>query len=568
METGAGPGDETSRLLAAVLDPVPALTPALLELTRAGRRRRRRAPGARPLFRALPPGIRSRRAARAAAAAARLPRGPARARHRPDRRDAGRAPRRGDARRRAGAPWSSPRRSSWRGRWAARLERALGEPARLVTSAPRPRERWAAWWACRQGEARLAVGTRAAAWLPLAPLGLAVVVDEEDPAHKSPDAPRWHARDLILERVAPRGRREPPREPRAEPRELGGRPPRARSHGIAARRARGRPSSAWRSGPSEAAAASLSPGSPRRRARRRSRAGGPCSSSSTGSASPGRLTCADCGTVRRCGRCRLALVYHRETRALDVPALRAPRAGREPLRALPRPPAPARRLGHRAARGGGPAGVPRGAGRAIRLDGRPARRRGGRGRRSSRARRGSWSARRWRSGWRRRRRSRSPPWCSPTRRSTCRTSARPSGPSSWAGAWPRRSRRAAASGSSPSCRSTRRSSPSPEASPTASTSRSGPSVRSSGYPPARRMARLLVEGRATASGSRRTSPRAARRRARRCWAGDARGGRAPGGAPGRRRAPEPWPASSSPSGAAAGWAARGSTVDIDPVELP
>jgi primosomal protein N' (replication factor Y) len=28
------------------------------------------------------------------------------------------------------------------------------------------------------------------------------------------------------------------------------------------------------------------------------------------------LACADCGAARRCGRCRLALVYHRETRAL------------------------------------------------------------------------------------------------------------------------------------------------------------------------------------------------------------------------------------------------------------
>ena len=80
-----------------------------------------------------------------------------------------------------------------------------------------------------------------------------------------------------------------------------------------------------------------------------------------------------------------------------------------------------------------------------------------------------------------------------------------------------------------------------------------------GYPPARRMARLLVEGRDGAAARRRIWRRAAGRRARRCSGRRRSRGAGPRwcswAAPSCRR---PWPASSSPSGAGAGWAARGS----------
>jgi primosomal protein N' (replication factor Y) len=210
--------------------------------------------------------------------------------------------------------------------WAARLGARVGEPARLVTSVASARERWAAWWACRLGQARMAVGTRAAAWLPLTPLGLAVVVDEEDPAHKSPDAPRWHARDILLERV----RREGGASLLASP------SPSLESW-VAARRGallrEGAPEDAWPTvervalDADRATEASLSPGL--RDAAREALGRGESVLLVLNRLGFARtLTCADCGAVRRCGRCRLALVYHRETRALTcrLCGLRAPAA--------------------------------------------------------------------------------------------------------------------------------------------------------------------------------------------------------------------------------------------------
>jgi primosomal protein N' (replication factor Y) len=199
--------------------------------------------------------------------------------------------------------------------WAARLEARLGEPVSLVTSAASPGRRWAAWWACRSGQARVAVGTRAAVWLPLAPLGLTVVLDEEDPAHKAPDAPRWHTRELAVERI--------------------------RREGGAGLLTSAAPSLESWVGARTGALATEPPGAlPARPTVERVRLGGDRAteaSLSRGLQDAARealgrgrsvllvlnrlgfartLVCAECGAVRRCTRCRVALLYHRETRAL------------------------------------------------------------------------------------------------------------------------------------------------------------------------------------------------------------------------------------------------------------
>ena len=44
------------------------------------------------------------------------------------------------------------------------------------------------------------VGTRAAAWAPVAGLAAVVVVDEHDESHRQEQAPTWHARDVAAER--------------------------------------------------------------------------------------------------------------------------------------------------------------------------------------------------------------------------------------------------------------------------------------------------------------------------------------------------------------------------------
>ena len=310
VEPGA---DERLELLTAVLDPVPALTPALARPHALGGRRDGERLGGGRVPRA-PAGSARGRAADAASAAARLPAGLGRASSpgRPARSGSSAGSRRRSPR--AGAPSSSRRRSSWLGRGPLRLEARLHERAALVTSAATPRARWAAWWACRTGTARLAVGTRTAAWLPLAPLGLAVVVDEEDPAHKSPDAPRWHARDLVQERV----RRDGGASLLASP------APSLESWVAARAGALARdpgPRGAWPTvervalGADEAATASLSPGL--RDAARAAIARGRSVLLVLNRLGYARtLACAECGAVRRCGRCRLALLYHRETRTL------------------------------------------------------------------------------------------------------------------------------------------------------------------------------------------------------------------------------------------------------------
>jgi primosomal protein N' (replication factor Y) len=45
------------------------------------------------------------------------------------------------------------------------------------------------------------VGTRAAAWAPVADLAAVVVIDEHDEAHQQEQTPTWHARDVAIERA-------------------------------------------------------------------------------------------------------------------------------------------------------------------------------------------------------------------------------------------------------------------------------------------------------------------------------------------------------------------------------
>jgi len=66
---------------------------------------------------------------------------------------------------------------------------------------PDRRAAYRAWLRCRAGEVRVAVGGRAAAFLPLGRLGLAVVLDEASPVHKERRSPRHHVREVLLERA-------------------------------------------------------------------------------------------------------------------------------------------------------------------------------------------------------------------------------------------------------------------------------------------------------------------------------------------------------------------------------
>jgi primosomal protein N' (replication factor Y) len=315
VEPGPEDGLET---VAGVLDAVPALTPALLALLRWAAEETVSAWG-EAVFRALPPGTRGR-------APESLPPAPAAGRSQPATLVTGPARHarveRGvaDAVAAGGTALVVAPEIEQAGAWAARLERALGGPVRLVTSAAPPRERWAAWWACRSGQARVAVGTRAAAWLPLAPLGLTVVLDEEDPAHKAPDAPRWHVRDVALERARREGGRGLLTSAAPSLESWVG----ARTGRLATEPGLDEPGAARRPRPivervalggDHATEANLSSGL--KDAAREALARGRSVLLVLNRLGFARtLVCAECGAVRRCARCRLALLYRRETRAL------------------------------------------------------------------------------------------------------------------------------------------------------------------------------------------------------------------------------------------------------------
>lgn len=76
------------------------------------------------------------------------------------------------------------------------------EQARIdLRGGPSSRTSYRRWLRARAGLARVVVGERSAAFVPLACLGLAVVIDEADPMHKERRSPRHHVREVVLERA-------------------------------------------------------------------------------------------------------------------------------------------------------------------------------------------------------------------------------------------------------------------------------------------------------------------------------------------------------------------------------
>lgn len=63
-----------------------------------------------------------------------------------------------------------------------------------------PAQRYRSWLAVRRGTARVVVGTRAAAFAPVAELGLVVCWDDGDDLHAEPRAPHPHTRDVLVRR--------------------------------------------------------------------------------------------------------------------------------------------------------------------------------------------------------------------------------------------------------------------------------------------------------------------------------------------------------------------------------
>ena len=82
------------------------------------------------------------------------------------------------------------------------LARVLGPGQHACLSAGLgPAERYRRWLAVARGEVRVAAGTRAAMFAPVADLGLVVIWDDGDDLHAEPRAPYPHARDVLALRA-------------------------------------------------------------------------------------------------------------------------------------------------------------------------------------------------------------------------------------------------------------------------------------------------------------------------------------------------------------------------------
>ncbi len=83
----------------------------------------------------------------------------------------------------------------------ARFRARLGVPVHALHSGLSDGERARTWAAFARGQARVAVGTRSAVFLPLLEPGLIVIDEEHDASFKQQDGIRYHARDFALVRA-------------------------------------------------------------------------------------------------------------------------------------------------------------------------------------------------------------------------------------------------------------------------------------------------------------------------------------------------------------------------------
>ncbi len=91
-------------------------------------------------------------------------------------------------------------------RLAEAATRCLGRDAWVSLSADTgPARRYRDWTAVRRGTVRAVIGTRAAAYAPVADLGLVAIWDDGDDLHAEPRAPYPHVRDVLALRSTQQG---------------------------------------------------------------------------------------------------------------------------------------------------------------------------------------------------------------------------------------------------------------------------------------------------------------------------------------------------------------------------
>lgn len=203
---------------------------------------------------------------------------------------------------------------------ADRFRARLGDTVAVLHSGLGAGERFDAWRRIRSGEARVVVGPRSAVFAPVRDLGVVVVDEEQDPSYKQEQSPRYHARDVALERAARAGAVAV----------LGSATPSVESHhaartgryqmlrltrGIEERRM---PSVEIVDMREEIAAGNRSPFSRAlgRAMRRHLAAGDQVLLFLNRRGFANLLLCRECGHVVRCSRCDVAMTYHLPDRVL------------------------------------------------------------------------------------------------------------------------------------------------------------------------------------------------------------------------------------------------------------
>lgn len=82
-----------------------------------------------------------------------------------------------------------------------RVKGRFGDAVAVLHSGLSEGEKFDEWRRLERGEARVVVGARSAAFAPMTNIGVFIIDEEHETSYKQDDAPRYHARDVVMHRA-------------------------------------------------------------------------------------------------------------------------------------------------------------------------------------------------------------------------------------------------------------------------------------------------------------------------------------------------------------------------------